>query len=89
MHDNEAGFKATKVNPYFLMLYGHIMAAGKSYHSALGESGWLEPKTDLQDQDSWPFCSLLYASLRDPSRRPYDLPESGCRLPPPRDAATG
>ena len=39
VQDNETGFKATKVNPYFLMLYGHIMAAGKSYHSALGESG--------------------------------------------------
>ena len=36
---NMAGtdFKPTKVNPHFLMLYGHIMACGKSYQSAIGE----------------------------------------------------
>jgi len=34
---NGTDFKPTKVNPYFLMLYGHIMACGKSYQSAIGE----------------------------------------------------
>lgn len=31
-----ADFKVTKVNPYFLVLYGHVMACGKSYQSAIG-----------------------------------------------------
>jgi hypothetical protein len=30
-------FKPTKVNPVFLMFYGHIMACGKSYQSAIGK----------------------------------------------------
>lgn len=30
-------FKPTKVDPHFLMLYGHIMACGKAYQSAIGE----------------------------------------------------
>jgi hypothetical protein len=34
---NGTDFKPTKVNPHFLMLYGHIMACGKSYQSAIGE----------------------------------------------------
>jgi general transcription factor 3C polypeptide 3 (transcription factor C subunit 4) len=36
MHPNGSSFKPSKVNPHFLMLYGHIMACGKSYQSAIG-----------------------------------------------------
>lgn len=33
----QTSFKPTKVNPHFLMLYGHMMACGKSYQSAIGK----------------------------------------------------
>ena len=36
MPNNASVFKPTKVNPIFLMFYGHIMACGKSYQSAIG-----------------------------------------------------
>lgn len=36
LQNEDNGFRPTKVNPLFLMLYGHIMACGKSYQSAIG-----------------------------------------------------
>lgn len=36
MPTGSATFKPTKLNPTFLMLYGHAMASGKSYQSAIG-----------------------------------------------------
>jgi general transcription factor 3C polypeptide 3 (transcription factor C subunit 4) len=36
MPSGSATFKPTKINPTFLMLYGHAMASGKSYQSAIG-----------------------------------------------------
>lgn len=63
-----AEFKPTKVNPHFLMLYGHIMACGKSYQSAIGES--YDPSTF--DFGLWLICfvnsfynSVLPACIRD------------------------
>lgn len=60
---NGTDFKPTKVNPHFLMLYGHIMACGKSYQSAIGEmislSGALLRVSNVHDSPS-----LLLESLR-------------------------
>lgn len=33
---SSTNFKPTKINPLFLMMYGHLMACGKAYQSAIG-----------------------------------------------------
>lgn len=38
MANENANFVPTKVNPLFLMMYGNVMASGKSYSSAIGNS---------------------------------------------------
>lgn len=78
-----AGFKPTRVNPNFLVLYGHAMASGKSYQSAIGER---LPALVLRMLTE--FYSLLPPRSRSSARRPSHLSLLGYCICTSVDAAT-